>query len=295
MLQPALSVILRADIFVDNMPGGGGIVAARFLSSATPDGRTIGVMNGAGMLTARVTGRKNVPSLVTDFEILGKVSPMQHVWAVASESRFYSVDDLRHATARGPLVLGVRNIASTSFASLAIGAHLLGLQHVIISGYASNRETRLAAMRGELDVVSMDVSSGSRLLANGSMRPLLQISEHDFKGSPYLAGVDTLADHVDFSNQSNNPSVSSARVLTTLLQANKLFVAPAGLPPSIGDCLQNAISSALNDEATAATLHARFAGSEFIDGTTTRKELQTIVDSLPVVESIVSTAAKRLR
>src|SRR4051794_3105839 len=46
LLAPHLSQVLGADVAVQNVSGAGGLVGAKAIRDAAPDGRTIGVING---------------------------------------------------------------------------------------------------------------------------------------------------------------------------------------------------------------------------------------------------------
>jgi len=242
-----------------------------------------------------LAGRANVPSLMQDFQILGKASPMQHVWAVASNSDIRSVADLRQAAEQSPLVFGVRNIASTSFTSLAVGAHLLNLPHVFVSGYASNRDTRLALMRAELDLTSMDLSSGARQLSQGLLRAVLQISDREFDNPVDVSRIETLADHVRMTSETRGEQARIGRALLGLLGMNRLFVAPAGLSPGLQACMQAGIATALGDATVIAALRYRASNTRFVNAHAVRSELFDVIDSLPLLEPIISAATQRLR
>jgi tripartite-type tricarboxylate transporter receptor subunit TctC len=293
-MESALEGNVGVSVHIDNVSGGGGIAAAREIAAAPANGATIGIVNGAGLLVAGLTGREGVPQLADEFHILGRASPTQHVWVVAGNSPFQSLGDLRRAAPEDPIVFGVRNVASSSFASVAIGAHVLDFPHSIVAGYASNRDTRLAVLRGEVDVVSMDRWSGAQMLESGGLRAILQLSNVPFDGGPGLAGVPTLT-----GGKIGRPIVperlAAARALVALLKTNRLFVAPRGLDSLASVCLEEAIAATLADEVVAGALESRASRVDFATGVAANADLQAMVEQLPQLATVVRAAADRLR
>jgi tripartite-type tricarboxylate transporter receptor subunit TctC len=289
-MEAQLEQELRREIVVVNVAGGGGVVGARKIANATADGTTLGILNGAGLLTAHLAGRENVPNLLQDVHVLGRASSMQHVWAAPYDGALRNVDDLY--TTPAPLVFAARNVASTSFVSLAIGAYALNLPHEFIVGYESNRETRLAALRGEVDVVSMDLSSGLKRIERNELRPLLQISARGYDHPILSPDLPTLLQKAGSISDPHRMRI--AQTLLKLLGSNRLFVAPADLPAPISVCVQNAIAQTLATPSVARALEARAARIDYAHRAQVLADLRAVYAALPELAPIVADAASRL-
>ena len=53
-MEAQLEFELQREVVVVNVAGGGGIVGARKIAAASADGTTLGILNGAGLLTAHL-------------------------------------------------------------------------------------------------------------------------------------------------------------------------------------------------------------------------------------------------
>ena len=288
-MVPQMETHLGRDVVVVNISGGGGIVGAREVAAAAPDGGTLGLLNGAGLITAALVGRSRVPRIVEDFHILGRASPMRHVWATAADGTLTDLQTVRNSSKL--IVFGVRNVASTSFVSLSVGAWALQLNHAFVVGYASNRGTRLALARGEVDVVSMDLSSGQRQIKNGLLRPIAQMSVEPIQHA-LAEGVPTMLAALESGDAAR---IKVVQGLYQLLGSNRLFVAPPDLPPHLSACLQTAITKTFEHAATTRKLELRAAPVNFADAQQTLADLRALNSVLPEIAPIVRSAVARIR
>ncbi len=287
IMKPGLESRLGIRILVDNIPGAGGIKGVRELAAAPPDGTTIGILNGTGILVSGISGSPDIPDLVEDLTILGRASPVQHVWVTSAASDIGVLTDLA-LPGREPLVFAVRSTASSSFASLSVVAHMLGLNHVFVSGYGSNRDARLALLRGEADAASADVNSASSMLQSGDLRALLQVAQHADPNMPHLENVPVLGEL-----QQRNEDLVEA--LVSLLGANRLFAAPPDMNADLSKCFETAIAATLKDANISSALRKRASAIQYADGETALADLEKAQAGLSRISSIVTTAIARLR
>jgi tripartite-type tricarboxylate transporter receptor subunit TctC len=265
LLEPALETRLGAPILIENRAGAGGIVAARLIAGAAPDGRTIGILNGTGILIAALTGHAGDIDLVNDLEILGRASTVVHVWVVKADGPLRNLDDLRRVARSRPIVMAVRDVASSSYLSLVAGSNLLAIPHALVAGYVSNREARMAVLRGEADVASMNFESGADMLAHGELAAVLQMTDAPIVDDDRLVGVPLLAGpHGIIATDPARARV--AAILVRVLGANRLFVAPRGLSRARSDCLREAIGATFADEALRAPLATVATRIDYVDG-----------------------------
>jgi tripartite-type tricarboxylate transporter receptor subunit TctC len=259
LLQPLLERRLGATILVDNRAGAGGLVGARAIASAPPDGRTLGIVGVPGLLVASLTGAA-APNPATAFTVLGRIGRSGHVWAAGARSGIASIDDLPAAGARRPLVCGINEVGSASFVAVAVTADLLGVAIEFVSGFDGARSACLAAMRGDVDLVCYNFETIRGLVAARDLRPLLQLGAAPIATGPLLDGVPLLggedgvaARRARASGRGVEGARRTADALADVMGGGRLIVAPAGLPGPVGACLTAAVGEVLTGGALRAS------------------------------------------
>jgi len=176
-------------VVIENMPGPGGINAARAVITAPPDGYTMAlVTNGTAISVAAF---KSLPfDPVKDFEPVSMVGTFDLVFAVNSQSEFKTFGDFIKAAKAQPgklnigtiAVGGTQNLGAELFKSMAN----LNLQ---IVPYKNSPDIVVALLRNDVQMqvdfppaVQGQVNDGKvRILATSSPKP-----------SPLLKGVPTV-------------------------------------------------------------------------------------------------------
>jgi tripartite-type tricarboxylate transporter receptor subunit TctC len=116
-----LSDLLGQRFVVENMPGAGGIQAARAVLSAPPDGTTLGlVSNGTAVSAATFSALPFDP--VKDFEMVSTIGTFDLVFAVNDASPFKTVADFIAAAKAKPGNLDIGTVSAGSTQNL--GAEL---------------------------------------------------------------------------------------------------------------------------------------------------------------------------
>jgi tripartite-type tricarboxylate transporter receptor subunit TctC len=116
-----LSDVLGQRFLVENMPGAGGIQAARAVLSAPPDGYTLGlVSNGTAVSVATFSTLPFDP--VKDFEMVSTLGTFDLVFAVNDGSPFKTVADVIAAAKASPGKLDIGTVSAGSTQNL--GAEL---------------------------------------------------------------------------------------------------------------------------------------------------------------------------
>lgn len=163
LLVPHLEQALGAEIRVDYVTGASGVRGSRVLRDAAPDGRTVGILNAPALMMASLSDSA-VPNPAEDFTILGRVARSQHVWATGASSGIRSMEDVfRTADSRG-IVFAINTVNSLGFAGIAVTCSLLGVRADYVAGYPGVRHASLAAIRGEVDLVSSSFDSINHLV-----------------------------------------------------------------------------------------------------------------------------------
>ena len=254
LIEPYLEKVLKAEITVRNIPGAGGMVGAKTIKEAKPNGLTIGILDGSGMLIAALSGEKNAPDLTDDFTILSRIARSRQVWATSTSSPIKSISDILSEAGKRPIVFGTLNVASLSFYNIAVTSHLLGLDAEIVTGYRGSKAGVLAIQRGEIEIISYSFESILRHIERGDVRPLLQISDEPIASHPVLKDVPLLGGANGLASQraaALGRSVQEAQLdvgtLSAIIGVGRLIVAPKGLAPSLTGCLEQALAEALAD------------------------------------------------
>jgi tripartite-type tricarboxylate transporter receptor subunit TctC len=251
LLQPLVARQLGIDIVVDNQPSAGGIVGARIIATARPDGTTLGIISAPGLLVASLTGL-SAPNPARDFTVLGRIGRSWHVWAASPTSPVATLDRLFAVAATRPLIVGLNQVASSSFVSVTAAAALLGLQIEFVSGFAGTRGACLAAMQGDVDLVCYNFETFRGLLAAGDLRPLMQVSDapiardHILRDVPLLGSLEGVAARRAVV-RGRDPAAAAAAAsgIADVVSAGRLVVAPAGLPADFSSCLERAFEAVL--------------------------------------------------
>ncbi|MGE5164360.1 MAG: Bug family tripartite tricarboxylate transporter substrate binding protein [Sphingobacteriales bacterium] len=209
-------------VVIENMPGPGGINAARAVITAPPDGYTMAlVTNGTAISVAAF---KSLPfDPVRDFEPVSMVGTFDLVFAVNSQSEFKTLGDFIKAAKAQPgklnigtiAVGGTQNLGAELFKSMAN----LNLQ---IVPYKNSPDIVVALLRNDVQMqvdfppaVQGQVNDGKvRILATSSPKP-----------SPLLKGVQTVdqagvkAFEVISWNAIGVPKGTPKEVITTMNKA----------------------------------------------------------------------------
>jgi tripartite-type tricarboxylate transporter receptor subunit TctC len=244
MLQPFLERQLGAEIAVDNVPGAGGIIGARAIAAARPDGLTLGMVGMPGLLLAALIGTAEAPDPVRAFSVLARLGRSWHVWASGASSPLKTLDDLLEEGRRRALVFAVNEVGSANMASITVTADLLGVDVELVAGFGGTRPASMAALRGDVDLVCFDFETIRELVEGGDLRPVLQVSASPISrhaalgGVPLLGGPDGMAARrAGLSGRSEADTRELAAALFAVMGSGRLVVAPSGLDPGVFRCL----------------------------------------------------------
>lgn len=245
---------LGADIVIRNLPASGGLIGARSILGARPDGKTIGLISGSGMLAASLAGETRAPNPATAFTLLGRVAGSEQVWVTGRSSPLRTIEDVFAESRKRPIVFATRDVGNLSFVSMTLASHLLGLPIEIVPGYGGTSAGVMAAVRGEVDLVSYDFDTIYGSIDSGDLRPLLQIAVAPVSRNPALADVPVLggrdgvaARRARGRGRSADDALADVNALVDLVDAGRLIVAPPGMDPALARCLEQALMTTLHD------------------------------------------------
>jgi tripartite-type tricarboxylate transporter receptor subunit TctC len=222
-----LSEKLGQQFVVENMPGAGGITAARSVVNATADGYTLGLMSNGTAISVDMF--RHLPfDPMKQFQMVSQIGAFDLLFAVNAQSSYKSLQDVIAAAKAKPGKLNVGTIAAGSTQNL--GAELFksmsGAEFVIVP-YKNSPEIVVATLRNDVDMLLEFPPAIEGQVRSGKLRVLATSGE---KRSPSLPNV---------------PTVSEAGVPGYNVSSWNGIFAPQGTPREIVDRLNAAIKEAL--------------------------------------------------
>lgn len=292
LVEPLLERVSGAEVVIDNQPGAAGRLAAVALSHARPDGRTIGILDGPGLLWGTASGERGSPDLEKDFTLIARVARPPALLSASARSGIRSLSDFLDAAAKRRLVFGSTAASSQNFANASVIAAIFGIEPNFVVGYPGSREVLLGLVRGDFDVTSLTVDTTIDQIKSGDAIPLVTVFP-EASELPALQGVPSLDGPQGLIAQQPRlfPNPARAALLVNALShyigAGRLIGAPARLPDETRRCLEDALRSVLTGRELQAsavragrTLSVAFAEELRRDVSEARRHVASIV---PVV------------
>ena len=189
IMADKLSQKFNQRVVIENMPGPGGIAAARSVIGAAPDGYTMAlVTNGTAISVAAF---KSLPfDPVKDFEMVSMVGTFDLVFVVNAESEYKTLGDFIKAAKANPGKLNIGTIAVGGTQNL--GAELFkstaGLNLQIVP-YKNSPDIVVALLRNDVQMLVEFPPAVKGQVADKKLR-ILAVSSP--KASPLFPGIPTV-------------------------------------------------------------------------------------------------------
>jgi tripartite-type tricarboxylate transporter receptor subunit TctC len=227
IMADKLSQKLGQRVVIENMPGPGGIAAARAVITSPPDGYTMAlVTNGTAISVAAF---KTLPfDPLKDFEMVSMVGTFDLVFVVNGQSEYKTLGDFIKAAKANPGKLNIGTIAVGGTQNL--GAELFkataGLNVQIIP-YKTSGDIIVALLRNDVHMQVDFPPAVQGQVNDGKIRVLATSSP---KASPLLPGV---------------PTVDQAGVKGFEVISWNAVGAPKGTPKDVIDAMNKAMREVL--------------------------------------------------
>ena len=250
LLEPLLERELGAQIVIENLPGGGGLVAARRISGARPDGRTLGVLNGTGLMISPFSNPGFAPDLATDFTILGRLARHSQAFFVSRDLGIHTIEDLVASRDLRHIVLAETGPGTVNLLLGALLEDLFGLRVEHVMGFPGSREVVGAVQRGYVDGAVLGLET---VRPDEGLVPLLHFGTVDGRSDPRWENVPSLSGPTGLVSARPDVFVDpvGARAdglgIESLTQVGRLVAAPPNLPPGLRDCLRSELEKVLAD------------------------------------------------
>lgn len=227
ILAEKLGENLGQRFYVENMPGPGGISAARAVLSAAPDGYTLGfVTNGNAIAPVMFKSLPYDP--IQQFRMVSQVGEFTLAFAVNAKSRYKTIEEIISFARANPgkLNVGTVSIGSTQNFSAELLKSMANLDFQIIP-FKTSPDVAVALLRNDIDMMIDFPAAIDSQVEEGSLRYLATTS---IQRSPFLPTVPTVAESGVAGYETNS--------------WNGVFV-PTDTPPDVVDAIDDAIHKAL--------------------------------------------------
>ena len=217
------------DMVVQNMPGGGSMVAANYTYGiAKPDGLTITSINPA-LYFNQLAGRKEVQFDWAKFNWIGSPDWSDHVLYIRSDTPYKTIHDVRGAST--PPKCTATATGTTGHYLPKLLEETIGTKFQIILGYPGGPEMDLAVERNEAQCRAFTITawySGEPYQSwrkNGFAHLLLQTGRKRDERLPQLPTLYELMDQYK--------TAETERRLAEVVLASNIFGRPYVVPPGI--------------------------------------------------------------
>lgn len=213
VLADKLGERLKQRVFIENRPGGGGVVAAQAVTSAPADGYTLFVLAvGTAMSVALF---KSLPfDAVKDFAPISSVAQFDMLLLTNASSPIHTLDELlADARQRGERVnLGTTLAGSSQFLAGALFRSVTDIKAVQVP-FRTTPDLLVALLRGDVDVAIESYGALKSAIDDGKVRPI--VSSGTVRSLPDV------------------PTAAEAGLPGYVMVGWNALFAPAGTPPEI--------------------------------------------------------------
>jgi tripartite-type tricarboxylate transporter receptor subunit TctC len=246
LLAQKLTERTKQQVVIENRPGAGGLLSAKAVLDAPPDGYTLGVI-GNGQAIAMSLFKRRPYNVLTDFTFVSMTARFEMLLAVKADSPLKTLQDVVDAARKNPgkLNFGAINPGSTQNLSAHLLKQVSGVDVAIIP-FKTTPDLVTAVLRGDVDV-GFDFYAGLQgVISDNQVRIIATSGE---ERNPLLRDVPT-------AKESGFPEyiVTSWNGLASAI----------GMPAETLAILNQHINAGLTDpalQATAAALGMEARGS----------------------------------
>jgi tripartite-type tricarboxylate transporter receptor subunit TctC len=272
---------------VQNMPGGGSMVAANYLFGvAKPDGLTIGMFQ-THMYLQQLVKRPEVKFDVRKFNWLGSQERGTMMLYIRADAPYKSIDDI--IKAKEPPKCGATGLSDQTTLFTRLLEETINARFNRVIGYKGGSEVDLAMERGEI------VCRATRVTVHFSREPFLSWEKKGFDRHLVQAGKERDARLPDtptiwqLMDQHKTPEVGRrfAQVILAGDQLGRPMVAPPGVPPDRVKILRDAYAKALKDPELLNEVTRSRLDMEPIAGQELEALYKELMDQPPAVVELV--------
>ncbi len=265
IMQPKLSAALGVPLVLVNKSGGGGALAADYVSKSKPDGYTVFAATNAPVTIVAAT-QPDISYRPADFAAIGTSMTDVSVFVGKAGSQWKTLEEFVEYVRKNPgkLSYGSAGLGTVSFFAFELFKHAYGLDitHVPFQG---GGPVKNAIMGGHVTIASSGLNSFAPLMKSGD---LIALATSAPKRVPAFPDVPTLAEK-GFPDASLNIWMA-------------LFV-PAKTPQGIVDTLAHALEQTMKEPSVVTAVEKAGMVVDYRGPSATAKLLETEYEAVKKV------------
>ncbi len=265
IIQPKLSAALGVPLVLVNKSGGGGALAADYVSKSKPDGYTVFAATNAPVTIVAAT-QPDISYRPTDFAAIGTSMTDVSVFVGKAGSPWKTLEEFVEYVRKNPgkLSYGSAGLGTVSFFAFELFKHAYGLDitHVPFQG---GGPVKNAIMGGHVTIASSGLNSFAPLMKSGD---LIALATSAPKRVPAFPDVPTLAEK-GFPDASLNIWMA-------------LFV-PAKTPQGIVDTLAHALEQTMKEPSVVTAVEKAGMVVDYRGPSATAKVVETEYEAVKKV------------
>ena len=259
------------DLIVQNVPGGGSMIAANQLYNvAKPDGLTLAMIS-SGLYFDQLLGAKEVQFDWARYGWIGSPVRNFEVLTMRADTPYKTVEDIQKAAQAprcGTTGTGATGHYFPKFIEEALGANIQ-----IVLGYPGNRDVEVAIERGEVQCYAITKEAflrepGRSWLKKGFVRALVQGGQ---KRDPLFPDTPTLYELME-KHKTPDPLKRLASLLLSTGLIGRPLMTPPNIPADRLQTLRDAFAKMVADPQFLAETKKREWEVEYVSG----QELESI-------------------
>jgi tripartite-type tricarboxylate transporter receptor subunit TctC len=236
----------KPSVLPKNMPGGGSLVAANWLSNIAPkDGTVLGLIAATIPLEARL-GAQNVKFKASKFNWIGRVAAgvnMTFVWHTVPVK---TIQD----TMKREVLLGASARTSTVAIYPSVLSNVIGTKFKLVMGYKSSTTAMLAMERGEVEGHSTSLQIVESLHSDWIKDKKIKILvQYALKRHPDLPDIP-----LSWELGRTPEEKQILRIVANATEVGKMILSPPGLPADRVTALRRAFDETVKDPEFLADL-----------------------------------------
>jgi tripartite-type tricarboxylate transporter receptor subunit TctC len=255
MMEPSLSAALGGPLVIFNRPGASGTVGMHALSSAEPNGYTIGAGVNSIFTVTRLSATE-VPFTLDDFTLLGNCATDVSVLAVAPDAPWKTLEDLITFARDNPGKLSYASAGVGTVSALSMRAliHQFRLEMTEVP-FAGGAQLTVAILGKHVDTGMVPYSTGAAMLRENKLRALVTTATNRMPSLP------------------DTPTLAEKGIAAQGLNLVMGLYAPRGLLGDVNKILAEAVRKAATDPGVIARLASIGLLATYEDPATARTRL----------------------
>jgi tripartite-type tricarboxylate transporter receptor subunit TctC len=268
---PLLEEELGATVVVENQTGAGGLTAANSLYNAEPDGKTIAVIPGVGLLGAALAEVEGAAYDPAEFTFIGRVVPDVRLMTVGATSGFQTIEDVQAAS--DTVRFASTGPGGADHVDATVVSAILDLEAEVVSGFGGEGETDLAVAAGDVHALFSSVAGQLPAVESGDVTPVLiagQDRSEELPDVPALLELDL-----------DDDQRALAEAHSQLQQAGRSVVAPPGVSEECTSELRDAFESTVSDPGFVEQLERANEHVSFVPGEELEQVFRSVMEDSP--------------